>query len=347
MYADEKEYWKDFAFDARRLGSPLYGMLAEAVDGDENLKSLASRCRKGQPPANILFGAVHYLLLKGALHPLRDCYATLGGTKSSPELFSLFQDFVARHRDEVQRLVETKVTNTNEVGRSAVLRAGFGALAEEEEAPLHLIEIGPSAGLNMIWDRYGIRYMREGRVAAEVLSDAPLVLSCELKSDALPPVDRMPAIASRVGLELNPVNLANAEDRDWLRAVVWPDQPQRLARLDRAIGMFLDAPQEIRAGDALALLPEALAEVPDGAAACVYHTITTYQFSQQMRERLEAILAAAGRPAWHLSFEFDGGSDYAVRLTQYDGARHDRGIAKVRKLGLAQPHGGWLAWGEG
>jgi hypothetical protein len=272
---------------------------------------------------------------------LRDYYATLGGTRSGPEFFSLFQDFVARHREAVEHLVETRITNTNEVGRSAVLRAGFGALAGIEGAPLHLIEIGPSAGLNMIWDRYGIGYRRDGKVAVAVNETAPLLLSCELKSAALPPVQHLPRIEGRVGLELNPVNLADADDRDWLRAVIWPDQPHRLERLDAAIAMFLKTPQEIRAGDALALLPAAMAEAPKDTALCVYHTIATYQFSKEMREALETTLAAAGRPVWQLAFEFDGGSDYAVTLTH-----HDRGTKELRKLGLAQPHGGWLAWGE-
>ena len=65
-----------------------------------------------------------------------------------------------------------------------------------------------------------------------------------------------------MGLELHPVDLLRVEDRDWLRALVWPDQPQRLERLDRAIAVFRDHPPTIRGGDALALLPEALAAAP-------------------------------------------------------------------------------------
>jgi hypothetical protein len=341
LYADEKDHWKDFAQDARRLGSPLYGQLADAIDGDEELKAIAVRRRKGQPPANLLLAAVHFLLLRGAKHELREFYPTAGGTRSGPELFPLFRAFVAQHRDAVQRLIETRVTNTNEVGRSSVLRAGFGALAGEERAPLHLIEIGPSAGLNMIWDRYGIRYLKDGAVVEEVMPDAPLLLACDLKSDAVPPVHDLPRLASRIGLELNPVDLADGDDRDWLRAVVWPDQPQRLVRLESAIAMFLEAPAEIRAGDALTLLPEALAEIPPDEAVCVYHTIAVYQFSAEMKAALEALLVAAGlrRPVWHLSFEFDGDGDYAVTLTH-----HREGVARARKLGLAQPHGGWIAW---
>ncbi len=341
MYAKEKDYWRDFAEDARRQGSPLYALLAAAIDGDESLKRLTAGRKPGQPPANLLLAAVHFLLLKGARHDLRAAYPTLGGDPSGRNVFALFRDFVAVHRDAVRHLIESRVTNTNEVGRSAILRAGFGALAEEESALLHLIEIGPSAGLNLIWDRYGVRYRRGGAVAVSVLPDAPLVLDCDLKTEATPPVTRIPRIGRRLGLELNPVDLSSGDDRDWLRALVWPDQPQRLARLDAAIALARQTHAEIRGGDALALLPAALAEIPPGDAVCVYHTITTYQFSTAMKEGLEAMLVIAGlrRPVWHLSFEFDRESEFAVTLTHHhDGAR------RVRYLGPAQPHGGWIAW---
>src|SRR5205807_1207374 len=141
------------------------------------------------------------------------------------------------HEEEVTALVETRVTNTNEVARSCVLRAGFAALAEREAAPLHMIEIGPSAGLNMIWDRYGMRYRRGEAIVAEISPGASLVLDCELRGKSTPPLMPTPALASRTGLELNPVDLSDRDDRDWLRALVWPDQPHRLDRLDRAIAI--------------------------------------------------------------------------------------------------------------
>jgi hypothetical protein len=345
MYAEEKDLWKDFARDAARLNSPLYAALALGVDGDAELKGLAARRRKGQPPSNLLFAAVHYLLLRGADHPLRSCYATLGGTRPTADAFSLFRDFALSHRAEIQALVETRVTNTNEVNRSAVLRAGFGALAAADDTPLHLIEIGPSAGLNLIWDRYSVDYLRGTDIAARVMPDAALRLSCALKG-ALPPVNRMPPILSRLGLERDPVDLTDDRDRDWLRAVIWGDQSHRLARLESAIAMFLETPLAvhpgpIRAGDALDLLPGVLAGIPGDDPVCVYHTIAVYQFSAAMRETLHSQLAAAGlrRPVWHLAFEFDGSSDYVLTLT-----RHRNGEAHAQRLGLAQPHGGWIAW---
>ena len=341
MYASEKAYWQDFAKDARRLGSPLYEYLALAVDGDETLKALTQKRRPGQPAANLLFAAVHFLLLRGARHDLRNYYASLGGAWTGEPLLPLFRDFAMRHEGDVRRLIESRVTNTNEVARSCVLRAGFSALATRDASPLHLVEIGPSAGLNLNWDKYGMRYRRDADIVTHVLPDSPLQLDCELRGPLTPLLDPVPAIAGRVGLELNPVDLMQEDDCDWLRALIWPDQPQRLVRLDQAIALFRSCPQSIRGGDALALLPNALAQASPQDAVCVYHTITTYQFSTEMQAALTALLVMAGlrRPVWHLAFEFDGGEAYVLTLT-----RHQGGSAPTRRLAHAQPHGGWLDW---
>jgi hypothetical protein len=336
------DYWAFFSRDAEKTGSLLYSRLAEGIGADEELKALAARAKPGQPHANLILGAVHFLLLRGADHPLRKFYGTVGGKASADgeDPFPLFKEFVEKHIAQIQPLIETRVTNTNEVGRSGLLHPGFRALASEAKAPLHLIEIGPSAGLNLIWDRYGVRYSKDGTVAAAINSDAPLVIECELRGDKMPPTGANPAVAHRLGLELNPVDLSNADDRDWLRALIWPDQGSRLERLDKAISIFRETQPEIRSGDALALLPNALAEVPRDRALCIYHTIATYQFSHEMREALENMLVVAGlrRPVWELSFEFDG-REYLLSLIQH----HD-GTKATRVLANSHPHGTWLEW---
>jgi hypothetical protein len=330
------DYWSFFADDARRTGSELYGRLSAGIGGDAELRALAAKARVGQPHANLILGAVHFLILRGAKHPLTRFYATVGGTVSAADAdpFPDFRDFVAVHLDAITPLIETRVTNTNEVGRSAILNAGFRALPAD--APLSLIEIGPSAGLNLIWDKYGVRY----GVAARVNADASLVIDCELRGERVPPAGPAPAVRGRVGLELNPVDLTNADDRDWLRALIWPDQAARLTRLDKAIALFAKEKPEIVAGDALALLPDALAQVPRDAVPVVYHTIAVYQFSHEMRDALESILTIAGlrRPVWRLSFEFDG-TIYLLSAIKYaDGVREET------RLASCHPHGTWMAW---
>src|SRR5262249_54142017 len=151
-------------------------------------------------------------------------YANLGGARTADDgnPVLLFRDFVMSHREAVAQIVATRVTNTNEVGRSGILHAGFRALAERAGAPLHLVEIGPSAGLNMIWDQYGVRYRRGDQSFATDVPGAELTIDVELRGENIPPLGPSPKVASRVGLEMNPVNLDDADQRDLLKALVWP-----------------------------------------------------------------------------------------------------------------------------
>lgn len=336
------DYWTFFADDAKRTGSLLYSRLSAGIGKDDELKALCAHARAGQPHANLILAAVHFLLLRGADHPLKRFYGTVGGSRSveGDDPFPDFKGFVRDYRAAIQRLIETRVTNTNEIGRSALLHPGFRVVASQAAAPLSLIEVGPSAGLNMIWDSYGVRYRRDGSVAAAINESASVVIDCELRGERIPRTTPAPSVGGRVGLELNPVDLSNSDDRDWLRALIWPDQGARLKRMDRAIELLMQHKPDIRAGDALELLPDALSDVPRGQIACVYHTIATYQFSREMKRGLEDILTVAGlrQPVWRLSFEYDGAL-YILSATHYsDGVRDEK------RLASAHPHGTWLEW---
>jgi hypothetical protein len=339
----ERDYWTFFLEEARRLGAPLYERLVEGIGGDAELRALAETVRPGQPPANMLLGAVHCHLLRGAEHALRDFYPNLNGGESIADRdpFPVFQDFVRRNRATIAPLIASRITNTNEVGRSATLHAGFRVLAAQAGEPLHLVEIGPSAGLNMIWDRYGVRYQRDGESFATDAPGAELVIDARLRGQRVPPLGAVPRVASRVGLERNPVDLGDTDQRDWLRALVWPDHARRFARLDKALEIYAREKPEIRAGDALALLPEALAQAPRDQTLCVYHTIVTYQFTHEMREALDHLLIAAGlrRPVWRLSLEWASDNHYPLRLTRYED-----GVKTETTLALCDPHGAWLEW---
>jgi len=336
-------YWEFFAREVRLANAPLYVRFSEGVAETPWLQEMASQVRTGQPPANILFAAVHFLLLRGAQHPLRRHYANLNGGKrvEGEDPFPLFADFCQAHRDQLMPLIRARVTNTNEVGRSGTLNAGFREVARVAGEPLNLIEIGPSAGLNLIWDRYRVRYRRGAEEFLTDLPDAKLTLDVELRGDRVPPFGPAPRIASRVGLELNPVDLTNADDRDWLRALVWPDQVGRFARLETALEIYKDAPPSIVYGNALDILPDALARVPAGEAVCVYHTYVTYQFSHEMRQSLYDLLTVAGlrREVWCLSNEGQANNENLLTLWRYhDGQKEERLLARTH------PHGTWIEW---
>jgi hypothetical protein len=336
------DYWRFWSDDVRRAGCELYARLATGIGADTRLRAIAAQAQKGQPPANLILAAVHFLLLRGADHPLKEFYPTLGGPAEADleQAFPQFRNFVLAHEDAVGSLIRARVTNTNEIGRSALLHPGFRALATLSPKPLYLIEVGPSAGLNLLWDRYGVRYMRDGATSAELVTGAPLVLDCALRGVGTPPAGPTPIVDRRIGLELNPVNLRDRDDCDWLRALIFPTEVARLRRLEKALAMFDGALCEIRHGDALELLPDAMAEASPDQTLCVYHTIVLYQFSQDMREALEAMLIAAGlrRTVFRLGFEFDG-SAYTLSLE-----RHADGGRDVFPLAISHPHGRWIEW---
>jgi hypothetical protein len=341
--ANPVSYWTLFAKDAAQSASPVYARIAQGIGGDEELIAIAAKARPGQPYANMILAAVHYLLLRGAEHRLRSFYPNLGGTLSvqGEDPFPLFKDFVLLHRSKIEPLVATRVTNTNEVGRSAILHAGFRAVAAQAGEPLHLIEVGPSAGLNMLWDKYGVRYRRGDHGFETQPQGLDLVIDCELRGDTLPPLGPPPVIASRVGLELNPVDLSDPSQRDWLKALVWPEHVTRFARLEKALEIHGRERPRILAGSALDLLPDVLAGIGDDVPVCVYHTFVTYQFSHEMREALDNLLIVAGlrRPIWRLAVEGILGGETPVYAYRYhDGNRDERLLARTHSWGA------WLEW---
>jgi hypothetical protein len=202
--------------------------------------------------------------------------------------------------------------------------------------------LGPSAGFNLNFDRYGYRYVREG---AELLTiggrDAPVWLSCDLRGGVAPPLSDVPVpVLSRRGLELNPIDLRDVRARLWLKALVWPELAERHARLDQAITSQLENPVAIFRGDAMKLLAPCIEILPSDGAAVVFHSHVTYQFSADMRAALDAALLklSALRPIHRISIEYHEGG-YPIRHGVYDGGR-----VTQTDLGRCDPHGMWLEW---
>ena len=128
---------------------------------------------------------------------------------------------------------------------------------------------------------------------------------------------------------------------DWLKALVWPDQVARFANLQKALDIYARQKPEIRTGDALDLLPDAIARIPENQPVCVYHTMAIYQFSEEARDALDNFLRVASlrRPVWRLAFEGSLKGENALTLGGYRNGRRE-----VRTLAMAHPHGTWMEW---
>jgi hypothetical protein len=343
-----RDYFKHFADVHVAASSPLYAVLARKVARDDALLTFAAQATPGQPAANLLFAAVQYVLREaGDDEPLRSYYPTLGGTRAAHDgdPAALFEDFVWRHQDRLLPLFSTKITNTNEVGRCGVLVAGFKRAAMEAGEALHMIELGPSVGLNLSWDRF---YYRHGAVEMGP-KDSPVRIAPELRGAMPSHLDGlMPEVASRCGIELNPAPVADEETLRWQLALIFPEHVDRARRLEGAFAIARDLQPRIIEGDAVARISEVIEGLPPGGAVCVYHSQTTYQIPPARRAELSDRLMQAGRvrPIWRVGFEWlDGARGQASGDHVLGLARYREGSRSYQHVAFCDPHGRWLEWG--
>lgn len=334
--------FRDFARIECPGSSPLYERLSYAVAEDDELLGLAAFTQVGQPIPNMLFAAVHYLMLNGVQHPLAAFYPDLAREATAAgDPFPAFRSFCREHGETIRMLLRSRRVQTNEVRRSACLLPAFAKIAEQAPSrPLALVEVGASAGLNLLWDRYRYDYGPAGMYGDEW---SPVVLRTEVRGNRrLPVIGQFPPIAARVGIDVHPVDVRDAQETLWLRALIWPEHAERVELLERALKVVRREPPEMIAGDALEVLPDTLSRISPDTTLCVFHSLTLNQFSREGRARFIEMLAEQSRrrPIFEVSCE------YRTRETplQLDLLRYDDGKRTEEALAHCQAHGRWIEW---
>lgn len=334
------------------LASPLYAELAYGVSLDADLLNLAAQKRKRQPAPNMLFAAVQYLLLSGgayAEHSLAAHYPIVSGADRPMEpAFPAFRDFCLRHDDEILGLISTQRTQTNVVRRCTCLLPAFSMVQAESGLPLALIDVGASAGLNLNVDRYRYRYLRGGQEEATWgRPEARIALEAELRGGgALPELADHLVVWFRGGIDLNPINLSNAEELRWLRALIWPEHLERHQRLLDGAEELVRSPIDLRSGDAAELLPQMIADTPADAALTVFSTVALYQFRAAGREQIYRTLAETSRqrPVWLVTLELklediDDPQEPTLAISRFVNGDRQR-----QQLARSSAHGWWIEW---
>jgi hypothetical protein len=219
----------------------------------------------------------------------------------------------------------------------------FAAVSEAAGQPLALFEIGPSAGLNLLFDRYRYRFG-----AFEVGDEAsPVVLNSEPRGTV--PNVAIPQVTSRLGIDINPLDVSTPEDVAWLRALLWPEHTDRLALLNAALEVARSEPPKLLRGDVFELLPAQITATPASSAVCVFATFVLHQFTPEMRSRLRAMLEALSHSREIFLVQI-GCPDFIQPGSQLDGEeqvwilRIRNGAGEYRISSIANPHGRWLDW---
>ncbi len=299
-------YW-NFAEHEARGRSPLYAELAAGVAEDGELLAWLDRLPTGKRQPNLVFAAVR----------------AVAGT---PDGWDAFRAVLAERRDEVEALMLTRRTQTNEAARCAVLLPLLAALPQ----PLALLEVGASAGLCLLPDRYGYDY------AGHRLGTGPPVLRCA-PHGPVPLPTALPEIVWRAGLDLDPVDIGDPEQVRWLELLVWPGQEHRLETLRAAIDVARADPPRVVRGDLRTDLEALAAEAPRDATLVVFHTAVL------------AYVPSAGRAAFRASVKRLGATWLATEAPDVLGLEPGPpslfAVARDgRRVAWADPHGAALRW---
>ena len=316
--------------------SPIYEALSLAVAEDADLLGLARECQVGQPIPNLFFSAVKRVLADHTCDQLSDHYAvSAAGGHPTAGLAEAFTSFCAEHGAEIVDLVRTHRVQTNEVRRCSYLMPAFGVISNENPGrPLALIDVGASAGLNLLWDSYRYRYSDGSTFGPD---DSGVLIESETRSPLPDIPDTFPQVSFRIGIDLNPVDLLADSEYQWMVALVWPDHVDRAELLSNARRIWVNDPPEVLAGDAVDLLPEVLRRVPNDSVLCVFHCHTLNQFPVDARAAFYEILNVESerRTLYHVPSEGEQMSVDRIRI------RQSTSILSARR----NAHGRWIEWG--
>jgi len=162
----------------------------------------------------------------------------------------------------IASLAKERATQTNDPRRCSPLLIALSRI----RGPIALIEVGASAGLTLIPDRYSYAWNARGRriVADPISGPSTVTLTADVTGwGANPPA--IPRIAYREGIDLNPLNVTNSLDREWLEALVWPEQTDRLELVRNAADIVAEVSPVLTTGDALDQLRAAVARARKSA----------------------------------------------------------------------------------
>ena len=316
---DPAETYRTWAHSEAADGATdTYQRLALACADDDRAMSFLSSLPDRQQQPNLLFGVMRWYDVDVA-----DPVAAL--------------DWLAGHLDQVRDQLANRRTQTNEAARCATLLPALALLPQ----PIALVEVGSSAGLCLLYDRW--RYHYTGQDVDLVIgpADGPVTLDCRLTGS--PPLPQaVPTIVWRAGLDLNPLDPTDPDTRRWLQCLVWPEHTDRASRLTAALEVAASAGPLVGTGDAVDDLAALVARAPYGATVVVQHSAVLGYLTPERREAFRHLVADLG--AHRLGAE---GFQALPHLRYADGTTGEGHFVVSlddEALGYADVHGRSLDW---
>jgi hypothetical protein len=302
--------------------SPLYARLWRELADEAQVGAIVGPSPPWDAPLRLMAG-IHYLVLTGAA--------------TWEEVEEVLRD----QEGFLREWVATRGVQTNEVQRCWTLLPCFLEAARRTGArELDLVELGPSAGLNLVWDRYGYTF-ESGRWGP---ASPELRLAGE-EERRVPPglLELHPTVRSRTGIDRSPIDVTSENAALLLKSFVWADQSERLRRLDAAVAAVRADLPDLVQGDIVERLPETLESLRNSdALTLVWETAVLGYVPEEGRRRVYDTIARFGQEhpiAFVQTSRASSGviAHYGLTLQlSPDGVREE--------LAFATHHGDWLDW---
>jgi hypothetical protein len=268
----------------------------EALRDDPELAAIAATIPPEKLPPLLFQAAATFLVLKLRPSPLRGWFPTVGVPQPplDPAFGAEYRRFCLDHRDRILELCAQHRYQMNEVGRCADVVPALAPIAAEGRE-IVLVDIGTGAGLALHLDRYRYAYRGAGgRVAITGDARSRLTLEIEVRGEVPPPVpQQLPRVVDRIGIDTEPLELADDAVRAWLAACV-PQEIGAIERFHRAAEIALRHPARTIRGDACDVLADLLDDIPAGPVVCLVDTYVHVFFPPAELERFRALVEAAG-----------------------------------------------------
>ncbi len=282
-------------------GSPPSWQLTAAqfaiLRDDQELLALAAAIPADRLPPLLFSAAATSLILALEPEPLRGSFPALG--EPQPRLDRAFagryRAFCLEHSDDLLDLCARHRYQMNEVGRCGDFVPPLTEAADQRRDVV-LVDIGTGAGLALNFDRYRYAYRLPGGEALHVgMPASPVTLEVQLAGSLTPRLPaELPTVADRIGIDVEPLDLADPDVHAWLAACV-PQEIGAVTRFHQAARVALDNPARALRGDACELLPEVLDAIEPGPLVYLVDTYVTVFFSATELERFREIVDRAGR----------------------------------------------------
>ncbi|WP_374688841.1 DUF2332 domain-containing protein [Promineifilum sp.] len=354
--------------------SPLYAQLFGVVAGwlekgeADPVAAWLRDVSAGRRPVEVtllLAAALHREVLAGApeVAALARFYPTVGGHTpgaANGAFAAALREAILARRAALTPFIQQATVQTNETARGLVWLLPIAHLGWPA---VHLVELGASAGLNLVAERRAYRLVDEAEPSRTLLElgamgESPFVTAVRGEWTGATHFLKWvaPQVLSRTGGDLHPFHLNTEEDERTLAAFVWGDQPARLARLRQGIAA-LHAVEATTAPVRLfpLRLPDELPDFlvrhapPADAPVVIYNTVVTMYLPERgaaLREMVGRWAEGHAAPVLWLQWELSPEGEHppekdwlAWTADLWQDGRH-----RQRRLGWIHPHGGALEW---